>query len=164
MHYRDSRLVCAGNLARSILFHTVSSPENKHVNNLSTKIGPSRALLELLQSEKERNQRVSKLFRFASHNACVQLFDEIDALGKQRGNPLDVGELDRIVIGLTSNESYRTLAGLVRSAVSVLDYAKAQSPTFQRTEETAIPNTSLQLGSEYGSKSAKGVPSPLALL
>ena len=28
------------------------------------------------------------------------LFDEIDALGKRRGNPSDVGELDRIVIAL----------------------------------------------------------------
>ena len=41
-----------------------------------------------------------ELFRFAAENACVLLFDEIDALGKRRGNPLDVGELDRIVISL----------------------------------------------------------------
>src|SRR5688572_22922623 len=41
-----------------------------------------------------------ELFRFVSDTPCVLLFDEIDALGKQRGNPLDVGELDRIVIAL----------------------------------------------------------------
>lgn len=40
------------------------------------------------------------LFRFAESSASVLLFDEIDALGKSRGNPSDVGELDRIVIAL----------------------------------------------------------------
>src|SRR5205807_7592720 len=40
------------------------------------------------------------LFRFAESTASVLLFDEIDALGKRRGNPSDVGELDRIVIAL----------------------------------------------------------------
>jgi len=40
------------------------------------------------------------LFRFSESTASVLLFDEIDALGKRRGNPSDVGELDRIVIAL----------------------------------------------------------------
>jgi SpoVK/Ycf46/Vps4 family AAA+-type ATPase len=40
------------------------------------------------------------IFRFAEASKNVLLFDEIDALGKQRGNPTDVGELDRIVIAL----------------------------------------------------------------
>jgi SpoVK/Ycf46/Vps4 family AAA+-type ATPase len=41
-----------------------------------------------------------ELFRFAEDTPCVLLIDEVDALGKKRGNPLDVGELDRIVITL----------------------------------------------------------------
>jgi SpoVK/Ycf46/Vps4 family AAA+-type ATPase len=41
-----------------------------------------------------------ELFRFAEATPCVLLVDEVDALGKRRGNPLDVGELDRIVITL----------------------------------------------------------------
>lgn len=41
-----------------------------------------------------------ELFRFAETTPCVLLLDEVDALGKKRGNPLDVGELDRIVISM----------------------------------------------------------------
>lgn len=41
-----------------------------------------------------------EIFRFAESAPCVLLIDEVDALGKRRGNPLDVGELDRIVITL----------------------------------------------------------------
>jgi SpoVK/Ycf46/Vps4 family AAA+-type ATPase len=41
------------------------------------------------------------------------LFDEIDALGKQRGNPLDVGELDRIVIALMQELEFLETAGIV---------------------------------------------------
>lgn len=54
-----------------------------------------------------------ELFRFVSNNPCVLLFDEIDALGKQRGNPLDVGELDRIVIALMQELEFLETAGIV---------------------------------------------------
>lgn len=54
-----------------------------------------------------------ELFRFASSNPCVLLFDEIDALGKQRGNPLDVGELDRIVIALMQELEFSETRGIV---------------------------------------------------
>ena len=54
-----------------------------------------------------------ELFRFASTNPCVLLFDEIDALGKQRGNPLDVGELDRIVIALMQELEFSETQGIV---------------------------------------------------
>jgi ATP-dependent Zn protease len=54
-----------------------------------------------------------ELFRFASSNPCVLLFDEIDALGKQRGNPLDVGELDRIVIALMQELEFLQTQGIV---------------------------------------------------
>jgi SpoVK/Ycf46/Vps4 family AAA+-type ATPase len=54
-----------------------------------------------------------ELFRFAADNPCVLLFDEIDALGKQRGNPLDVGELDRIVIALMQELEFLETQGVV---------------------------------------------------
>lgn len=54
-----------------------------------------------------------ELFRFASSTPCVLLFDEIDALGKQRGNPLDVGELDRIVIALMQELEFSETQGIV---------------------------------------------------
>jgi AAA+ superfamily predicted ATPase len=54
-----------------------------------------------------------ELFRFAARNPCVLLFDEIDALGKQRGNPLDVGELDRIVIALMQELEFLETRGIV---------------------------------------------------
>jgi SpoVK/Ycf46/Vps4 family AAA+-type ATPase len=54
-----------------------------------------------------------ELFRFAESSPCLLLFDEIDALGKQRGNPLDVGELDRIVISLMQELEHSLPAGVV---------------------------------------------------
>ncbi len=54
-----------------------------------------------------------ELFRFVSSTPCVMLFDEIDALGKQRGNPLDVGELDRIVIALMQELEFLQTSGIV---------------------------------------------------
>jgi hypothetical protein len=42
--------------------------------------------------------RLRELFSFAMQAPCVLLFDEVDALAKRRGSPMEVGELDRIVI------------------------------------------------------------------
>lgn len=54
-----------------------------------------------------------QLFRFAETTACVLLIDEIDALGKRRGSPLDVGELDRVVIALLQELEHSRPAGLL---------------------------------------------------
>jgi AAA+ superfamily predicted ATPase len=54
-----------------------------------------------------------QLFHFAEITPCVLLLDELDALGKRRGNPLDVGELDRIVIALMQELEHSTPAGLI---------------------------------------------------
>lgn len=54
-----------------------------------------------------------ELFRFSERTPCVLLFDEIDALGKRRGSPLDVGELDRIVISLMQELEFCRAQGLV---------------------------------------------------
>lgn len=54
-----------------------------------------------------------ELFRFAEANPCVLLFDEVDALGKHRGDPLDVGELHRIVITLMQELEHVHAAGYI---------------------------------------------------
>jgi len=57
-----------------------------------------------------------EIFRFVSGTPCVLLFDEIDALGKQRGSLLDVGELDRIVIALMQELEFLQTSGVVIAA------------------------------------------------
>lgn len=54
-----------------------------------------------------------ELFRFAERSRCVLVFDEVDALGKARGSPMDVGELDRIVIAFMQELEHSHPAGLV---------------------------------------------------
>ena len=54
-----------------------------------------------------------QLFCFAESSHCVLLFDELDALGKRRGNPSDVGELDRIVIALMQELEHSNPLGFV---------------------------------------------------
>ena len=54
-----------------------------------------------------------ELFRFAQSSPSVLVFDEVDALGKRRGSPLDVGELDRIVIAFMQELEHSTPAGFV---------------------------------------------------
>jgi SpoVK/Ycf46/Vps4 family AAA+-type ATPase len=54
-----------------------------------------------------------EIFRFVAATPCVLLLDEIDALGRQRGNPSDVGELDRIVIALMQELEFLEAPGLV---------------------------------------------------
>lgn len=54
-----------------------------------------------------------ELFRFAERTACVLMFEEVDALAKRRGNPMDVGELDRIVIAFMQELEHSVPAGMV---------------------------------------------------
>lgn len=56
---------------------------------------------------------VRELFRYAENNQCVLLLDEVDALGKHRGDPLDVGELHRIVITLMQELEHARPAGYI---------------------------------------------------
>jgi AAA+ superfamily predicted ATPase len=54
-----------------------------------------------------------QLFHLAETTPCLLLLDELDALGKRRGNPLDVGELDRIVIALMQELEHAKPKGLI---------------------------------------------------
>jgi SpoVK/Ycf46/Vps4 family AAA+-type ATPase len=66
------------------------------------------------------------LFHFAERTPSVLLFDEIDALGKRRGSPTEVGELDRIVIALMQELELSRPLGLVIATSNIpqhLDHA-----------------------------------------
>jgi SpoVK/Ycf46/Vps4 family AAA+-type ATPase len=54
-----------------------------------------------------------QIFHFAETTPSVLLLDELDALGKKRGNPLDVGELDRIVISLLQELEHSRPLGVI---------------------------------------------------
>jgi SpoVK/Ycf46/Vps4 family AAA+-type ATPase len=45
----------------------------------------------------ETNARLSKLFEFARATPCVLFFDEFDAVGKERGDVHETGEIKRVV-------------------------------------------------------------------
>ncbi len=57
--------------------------------------------------------RLREVFRFAAENPCVLLFDEVDALAKRRGSPLEVGELDRIVIAFMQELEHAQSDGFI---------------------------------------------------
>ena len=48
----------------------------------------------------ETAQRLSRLFNFVSTEPCVLFFDEFDAIGKERGDIHETGEIKRIVTSL----------------------------------------------------------------
>ncbi len=66
-----------------------------------------------------------QLFHFAESTACILLLDELDALGKRRGNPLDVGELDRIVISLMQELEHAKPRGLIIATTNVATHIDA---------------------------------------
>ena len=57
--------------------------------------------------------RLRELFSFAEQTPCVLLFDEVDALAKRRGSPMEVGELDRIVISFMQELEHARGEGFV---------------------------------------------------
>jgi SpoVK/Ycf46/Vps4 family AAA+-type ATPase len=63
--------------------------------------------------------RLREVFRFAETNACVLLIDEIDAVGRRRGKPSDVGELDRVVISLMQQLDLVRPAGVLIAASNI---------------------------------------------
>lgn len=48
----------------------------------------------------ETNQRLKRLFDYVRTTPCVLLFDEFDALGKERGDVHETGEIKRVVSSL----------------------------------------------------------------
>lgn len=58
-------------------------------------------------------QRLHQVFRFAEQTRCVLVLDEVDAIGRQRGERQDLGELDRVVVTLMQELDWSPLAGLL---------------------------------------------------
>jgi SpoVK/Ycf46/Vps4 family AAA+-type ATPase len=77
-----------------------------------------------------------QLFHFAETTPCILLLDELDALGKRRGNPLDVGELDRIVISLLQELEHSRPAGIV---VATTNRARHLDDALWRRFDLSIP-------------------------
>jgi len=70
--------------------------------------------------------RLRELFGFAETVSCVLLIDEIDALGRSRGNARDIGELDRVAISLMQELEHSEPKGLLiatSNIASALDQA-----------------------------------------
>ncbi|MFO0958910.1 MAG: ATP-binding protein [Isosphaeraceae bacterium] len=96
-----------------------------------------------------------QLFHFAETTPCVLLFDELDALGRRRGNPTDVGELDRIVIALMQELEHTTPQGLI---IGTSNLAKGLDDAlwrrfdfileFRAPAQKALVNFARQLASE----------------
>jgi Holliday junction resolvasome RuvABC ATP-dependent DNA helicase subunit len=63
--------------------------------------------------------RLSEVFRFAATNRCVLLIDEIDAVGRVRGQASDIAELDRVVISLMQQLDFTAPMGLLIAASNV---------------------------------------------
>ena len=57
--------------------------------------------------------RLGEVFRFAAQQSCVLLFDEVDALAKRRGTPLEIGELDRVVIAFMQELEHANPYGFI---------------------------------------------------
>ena len=57
--------------------------------------------------------RLRELFRYAEATPSVLVLDEIDALAQSRGNPRDVGEVDRVVISLLQELEHSMPRGIV---------------------------------------------------
>lgn len=57
---------------------------------------------DMLQSTKqgETSKRLGELFRFVKSHRCILFFDEIDAIGKDRGESQDDGDMQRVVSNL----------------------------------------------------------------
>lgn len=102
-----------------------------------------------------------QLFQFAETNECVLLFDEIDALGKRRGSPTDVGELDRIVIALMQELELSELRGFV---IATSNIPHSLDPALWRRFDLALhfpaPNKKEIL--RFGRRKAQSLHLPLS--
>jgi SpoVK/Ycf46/Vps4 family AAA+-type ATPase len=63
--------------------------------------------------------RLRELFRYAEAVPSVLVIDEIDALAQRRGNPRDVGEVDRVVISLLQELEHSHPRGLVVASSNI---------------------------------------------
>lgn len=106
-----------------------------------------------------------ELFQFAATTPCVLLFDEVDALGKQRGRSIDVGELDRIVIAMMQELEFFSSPGFL-IATSNLPNSIDRALWRRFDEVIRFPTPKAKDLQQYARKAAKryGIPLDRALL
>lgn len=63
--------------------------------------------------------KLREIFSFIENTKCVLLLDEIDAIGRRRGDARDVGELDRIVISLMQELEYARPQGVIIATTNI---------------------------------------------
>ena len=76
---------------------------------------------------------VRELFRFAEETPCVLLLDEVDALGRRRGDKTDIGEIDRVVISLMQELEHAVPLGLVIATSNLPEHL--DTALFRRFDE-----------------------------
>ena len=95
-----------------------------------------------------------ELFRFAETTACLLLIDEIDAIGRKRGQGIDVGELDRIVISLLQELEHSTPLGLIVATSNLEEHL--DSALLRRFESIIrFPKPSRVILKDFARKAAK---------
>lgn len=65
--------------------------------------------------------RLHEVFRFAESTPCILLLDELDAIGRRRGDRQDVAEIDRVVVGLMQELDYTRIPGLVIATTNFIE-------------------------------------------
>jgi SpoVK/Ycf46/Vps4 family AAA+-type ATPase len=109
--------------------------------------------------------RLRELFSYAMHTPCVLLFDEVDALAKRRGSPMDVGELDRIVIAFMQELEHAEGEGFI---VATSNLPKALDDALWRRFDlrTPFPRPNSGLLVRFAKKRCRefGFPAPSSLL
>jgi AAA+ superfamily predicted ATPase len=87
-----------------------------------------------------------EIFKFVGATKCILLLDEVDALGKQRGDSRDVGELDRIAISLFQELEHTVPKGLVLATTNIPEQLDpALSRRFDMSIEFKKPTQKLLL-------------------
>ncbi|MHA7300860.1 AAA family ATPase [Pseudarthrobacter sp. MDT1-22] len=101
----------------------------------------SDTLVSSLLGQTSRNIR--QVFEFAERHPCVLFLDEFDALGKNRADSREIGELQRVVIALLQNIDSLSSSTVLIAATnheSLLDPAVWRR--FENTVRINLPNES----------------------
>lgn len=91
------------------------------------------------------SRNIANLFNFANKYKCILLLDEFDALAKLRDDPLEIGEVKRIVNTLLQNFDARTNKGFT---IGITNHEKLLDPAVWRRFDVQIeiptPNTKVR--------------------
>ena len=78
----------------AILHQTRPSPRSLAPNPVA---GPLTGMAPALRANRETSQRLRRIFDHVASRRCVLFFDELDTVGKERGDTHETGEIKRVV-------------------------------------------------------------------